>query len=163
MAGGATGLYTPGPAEIAVAFPSSAGIAGTWSYLGTTVSGARSQKILYGGNVQGDPAGVDGMPLDYRLSGRGIVTVIQVNKFDPVVMALVEGRFFGGAPGAVGTNEIGSLAMTEGLTGAFMIRSNYAATHSAFAGLHARPPHLCGPSSPVRSARIGARRSKQST
>jgi hypothetical protein len=138
MPAGSTGLFTPGPAEIAVAIPSLPDMLtlnDTFSYLGTTVNGARSRKILYGGNVQGDPAGVDGQPLDFRLSGRGIVTVVQVNKFDPTVMGYVENRFYTGAPGSVGPNEIGSLALTEGVTIAVMIRSRYATSgHTQFVG-----------------------------
>jgi hypothetical protein len=115
----ATSLFTPGPAEIAVR------IAGTYEYLGTTVNGARSRAILHTGNVQGDPAGVDGMPLDMRMSGRGIVVTMQINKYDPSVMNAMEARFLGGFTGSVGVNEVGSLALTEGLTFELLVRSRY--------------------------------------
>ena len=125
-------LFVPGPAEIAVAFPG--GGSGSLQYLGVTVNGAKSRLILHTGNVQNDVAGVDGMPYDMRISGQNIITTMQINQYDPVVMNEVRQRFYGGIQGSIGANQIGSLLLTEGLTMQLMIRSRYAIDKAQFSG-----------------------------
>lgn len=137
-------LFPPGPCEIAVGVGGGFyngvqyGSEGELLYLGTTRDGGRAQEILYTGNVPADYAGVDGMPADIRLSGKGMVVVCQVQRFNPQVMGLLEGRYLSattvngsvtsrvGVRGGAGQLEIGSLLLTEGFDFELMIRSAYA-------------------------------------
>jgi hypothetical protein len=103
-----TGLYVPGPAMIAVG-PS----AGTLAFLGYSVDGVNLTEEQEDVPAMTDYAGPRS-PADLMLAGKNAFASMRITDYDPTVLATVLARYPGGVAGAVASNEIGTLLMTEG-------------------------------------------------
>jgi hypothetical protein len=133
----AAGPFVPGPAHVAVGL----GFSRSLAYLGRTRRGVRSAERLFSRPVQADLAGTLGMPADVLLSGKILVFTMELVYWDPAVMELVKGRYFGGLAGTIQAGEIGSLLLAEGLDFEVALLSQYQGLKSIYSankpGLHA--------------------------
>jgi hypothetical protein len=126
-----TNFYVPGPALIAVG----TGASKAMQFLGVTREGVRVAEEQLTQNVIADYAGSQ-QPADILAMGKILYLTMQVVRFDPIVMFALKARFVGSVPGAISSNEIGTLVMGENKMIPVMVKSPYQ-TKPAFVGYEA--------------------------
>ena len=129
-----TSFNVTGPALIGAG----TGVAGAQQYLGTTRGGVRVREVARFKPVFTDFGG-DQTPSDMAAMGKMVFISMELNHYDPAVLAKVQARMIGATAGTITANEIGTLLLTESTSFVLMVKAPYQTAKSAYS---AYPPGI---------------------